>query len=518
MKTLFHRSTRLSHAQAICPASSERDRTAGCVRDLRHAWGWKHKFRAVIALNCAIVLTLVAADPPLNPAPPDASAATAATPAPPPSAPPKLSAAELEKLLMPIALYPDALLATLLPASVYPLEIVQAARFTADPNNASKIDEQPWDPSVKAIAKIPAALKKMNEDLQWTIQLGEAFLNQDKEVMDMIQSLRMKAQKGGTLRTTEQQVVVVTNVIVEKTVEQQVVVVTNTVVQIQPANPQTIYVPTYPPTVYAPPPAYVYDPLAPLITFGAGMAMGAILANNCDWGHGGCYWGGGHGDVDIDVNQNFNQNINRGNNTVNRGGNTINSGNRPSQQPGRGQKWQPDQNRVRSSGSAASARTMESRGWGSGGGAGGGARGNTPGGGNRVGGPSASTRPSTPAGNRPSSPSAGTRPSTPSAGARPSSPSASTRPSAAPSTRYSGGTPSVGASDRSAGGARPSASPSSRSSGSSAFGGGGGGSDRMSSQRGASSRGGGGISGGGGGRGGGGASRGGGGRGGGGRR
>ena len=76
--------------------------------------------------------------------------------------------------------------------------------------------------------------------------------------------------------------------VVEKTVEQQVVVVTNTIVQIQPSNPQVVYVPTYnPPTVYYPPPAYVYNPYAPLVTFGAGVAVGAIIANNCDWHHGG---------------------------------------------------------------------------------------------------------------------------------------------------------------------------------------------------------------------------------------
>ena len=76
-------------------------------------------------------------------------------------------------------------------------------------------------------------------------------------------------------------------------------VVTNTVVQIQPSNPQVVYVPTYNPyTVYYPPPAYVYNPYAPLVTFGAGVAVGAIIANNCDWHHGGCY----HGDVDINVN------------------------------------------------------------------------------------------------------------------------------------------------------------------------------------------------------------------------
>ena len=82
----------------------------------------------------------------------------------------------VDQLLAPVALYPDPLLATILPASVYPLEIVQAARFVADTNNVSKIDSQSWDDSVKAVAKIPAALKKLNDDLPWTIQLGEAFL------------------------------------------------------------------------------------------------------------------------------------------------------------------------------------------------------------------------------------------------------------------------------------------------------------------------------------------------------
>lgn len=93
------------------------------------------------------------------------SSPPAATPAPPPSAPAKLSATELEKLVAPIALYPDPLLATILPASVYPLEIVQAARFVADTNNLAKLDAQPWDDSVKAVARIPAAIKKLNEDI-----------------------------------------------------------------------------------------------------------------------------------------------------------------------------------------------------------------------------------------------------------------------------------------------------------------------------------------------------------------
>jgi hypothetical protein len=270
------------------------------------------------------------------------AAPAAATPSPPPSAPPKRSAAELEKLVAPIALYPDQLIATILPASVYPLEIVQAARFVANTNNIAKLDEQPWDDSVKAVARVPAAIQKMNDELTWTMELGDAFLAQDKEVMDTIQSLRSKAQKAGTLQTTPQQVVTVTNVIIEKTVEQKVVVVTNTVVQIQPSNPAVVYVPTYNPyTVYYPPPAYVYNPYAPLVTFTAGVAMGAIIANNCDWHHGGCY----HGDVDIDIDRTVNRNSN-----VNRSTTGARASSTSAQQ-----KWQPDQSRLSKSGSPAAA-------------------------------------------------------------------------------------------------------------------------------------------------------------------
>ena len=285
--------------------------------------------------------------------------------APPPSAPPKYSAADLEKLAAPIALHPDPLIAIILPASVYPLEIVQAARFVKDTNNVPKVDEQPWDENVKALAKFPAMIQKMNDDLTWTMDLGQAFLDQQKELMDTIQSLRAKAQALGTLKTTPQQIVVVTNTVIEKTVEQQVVFVTNTVVQIQPSNPQVVYVPTYPPSMYYyyPPPVYVGPP--PIVTFAAGIAVGAIIANNCDWHGGGIYvghhgvavWGGGgyHGDVDIDINRNVNINHN-----------TINNVNRPATTA---QKWQPDQSRMRSAGAAgtrSSTQSAQARGWSSG--------------------------------------------------------------------------------------------------------------------------------------------------------
>jgi hypothetical protein len=294
----------------------------------------------------------------------DARSQDASTP--PPSAAPKYSAAELEKLAAPIALHPDPLIAIILPASVYPLEIVQAARFVQDTNNVPKVDEQPWDDNVKALAKFPDMIQKMNDDLTWTMDLGQAFLDQQKELMDTIQSLRAKASNAGVLKTTEQQVIVVTNTVVETTIERQVVVVTNTIVQIQPANPQVVYVPVYPSSIYyySPPPVYVGPP--PALTFAVGVAVGAIIANNsCDWHGGGIYvghhgvavWGGGgyHGDVDININRNVNVN-----NT------TINNINRSTTAP---QKWQPDTTRMSTAGASrpkSGTASAQARGWGSG--------------------------------------------------------------------------------------------------------------------------------------------------------
>ena len=356
------------------------------------------------------------------------------TPAPPPSA-------------APIALHPDPLIAIILPASVYPLEIVQAARFVKDTNNVPKVDEQPWDENVKALAKFPAMIQQMNDDLTWTMDLGQAFLDQQKELMDTIQSLRAKAQALGTLKTTPQQIVVVTNTVIEKTVEQQVVYVTNTVVQIQPSNPQVVYVPTYPPSMYYyyPPPVYVGPP--PIVTFAAGIAVGAIIANDCDWHGGGIYvghhgvavWGGGgyHGDVDIDINRNVNIN-----NT------TINNVNRPTTTA---QKWQPDQSRMSTSGasgSRSSTQSAQSRGWSSG------------------------TAQAAPA-NRGTTANARPSPSTGAVSARPS-PSAS-RPSPSPSQSYNRPSPSTSRSSAFGGVSSGASTRQLSSRGSSSRGGGGGG-------------------------------------------
>lgn len=325
-----------------------------------------------------------------------AAMARAQTPAPspppsaaPPSAPAQMSEADLENIVGPIALYPDPLLATLLPASTYPLEIVQAARFIEDTNNISKVDSQSWDSNVKALARFPDVIKKMNDDLDWTSKLGQAFTQDQKGVMDAIQAMRNKAEQAGNLKDSPQQNIVVTNTVVTNTVEQLPVVVTNTVVQIEPAQPDVVYVPQYNPTVvYQTGPTYGETAAASIISFGAGIAAGAVIANNCNWHSGGVYvgprggvaWGGGyHGDVDINRNVNVNQNINRNlnqNNNVNRNVNQTANANRNLNQTANanvnrtgnlaqnsnyqgGQKWQPDASRAPSSPNF----DAQSRGW-----------------------------------------------------------------------------------------------------------------------------------------------------------
>jgi hypothetical protein len=429
---------------------------------------------------------------------------------PPPSAPPKFSPAELEKLAAPIALHPDPLIAILLPASAYPLEIVQAARFVKDTNNVSKVDAQPWDENVKAVAKFPALIAKMDADLSWTTDLGQAFVEQQKELMDVIQALRTKANTAGVLKTTPQQVIVVTNTVIEKTVQQTVVFVTNTVVQIQPSNPQVVYVPTYPPSIYYPPPVYAGPP--PVVTFAAGIALGAIIANNCDWGGGGIYvghhgvavWGGGsyhgHGDVNIKVDNSVN--IGNNNNQVNH--------NKVKNTQAQGQKWQPNQNRMSTAGAPtakANTQAAQNRGWNSGTASTAANRGATAGAQPSPGTPSASTRPaaSSPA-RQPSASTAARQPTAaPSTANRPApSSSAANRP--APSPNQSMSRPASGGGKESAfGGASNGAATRQASNrGSSSLGGGGGGGGGRFSGGGASasgnrSGGGGGRSGGGGG-------------------
>jgi hypothetical protein len=300
---------------------------------------------------------------------------------------------ELDQMLAPIALYPDALVAQILMASTYPLEIVEAARWRKQ--NASLKDkalqdalvQQPWDESVKSLAAFPDVLDRMNQDISWTQKLGDAFLGQQQQVMETIQGLRKKAQAAGNLKSNEYQKVE------NETQEGKQVIV------IEPANPEVVYVPTYQPTVVYgswPYPAYppYYPPYwAPVATpfvsgfaWGLGIAAGAALWSGCNWGG---------GDVNINTNRynNFNKtNISNGNwnhKPEHRGGAPYRD-NKSRQQYGQRDRQAAqgrDQFRGREQGAAlndrAGLQNAQSRGVGQGGGAGN--RGDFGGAGNRGG-------------------------------------------------------------------------------------------------------------------------------------
>ena len=264
--------------------------------------------RLIAALVCAVLVPPLQAQTP----PPQAPAsAQSAAPASAPSAP-TFSQQELEQLVAPIALYPDALLAQVLMASTYPLEVVSAERWVkANPGLKDKaledaLQKQPWDASVKSLAVFPQVLTMMSEKLDWTQKLGDAFLAQQKDVIATAQTLRGKAVAQGSLTDSKEQKVVTTQ---ENN---------TTIIKIEPTNPEVVYVPTYNPTVVyggwpypAYPPYYYYPP--------GYVAGGALLGFTAGVIVGGALWGGvnwGHGDVNVNVNRynNFNKtNISNGN-------------------------------------------------------------------------------------------------------------------------------------------------------------------------------------------------------------
>lgn len=306
--------------------------------------------------------------PPAEPRPAmgSTSPGVAATPAALPSQPVPPGASELELLAQPIALHPDPLLAVILPASVYPLEIVQAARFVRDTNNLTRLAEQPWDDKVKAVAQYPEVIAMMNDDIDWTTKLGQAFLNQPLELMNAIQSLRGRAQTSGALKTTPQQVVTSANAVVERMYDGKVVYVTNTVIEVRPASTNVLYVPTYnPSTVYVDD----NDGAEAVIGFGVALGMTAIIANNCDWYYGGCYWGH-YPPPPPHYPPPYHPPPGTPPPTGGRPPGERPPGDRP---PGDrppsastlpAQRWQPDQNRLSSAGAPATAQSREARGWG----------------------------------------------------------------------------------------------------------------------------------------------------------
>jgi len=196
---------------------------------------------------------------------------------------------QLQQLVAPIALYPDSLVAQILAASTFPEQVVEANRWLqAHPELkgdalGQSVDQQPWDPSVKALTAFPSVLGNMDRNLSWTSSLGDAYYNQEQDVMDAIQVMRQRAQQAGTLKSTPQQTV---------TTEGSTVV-------IQPVSPDFVYIPAYDPWV-----VYGY-PIAPWpywypypgiwyegsdLWFGVGFGIGFFAGYGWGWGHWGSDW------------------------------------------------------------------------------------------------------------------------------------------------------------------------------------------------------------------------------------
>lgn len=237
-------------------------------------------------LLCGLIASAAATSTGSGPAWSQDSSAAAETAAAPAPVPELLGPDELRKLVAPVALYPDDLLAIVLPASTNPLQIVQAQRFLENRKTDQKLQPDPeWDPSILALINYPEVVSKMNADLDWTEDLGNAVIDQQSDVMDMIQQIRAETYARGYLQSNETQVVIQ---------EKETII-------IEPSDPDYIYIPDYPPeAVYIeqpivyPPPVYVsHYPYywSPAATFFAGAIIGGAFGYGFDWD-----------DDDIDIN------------------------------------------------------------------------------------------------------------------------------------------------------------------------------------------------------------------------
>jgi Protein of unknown function (DUF3300) len=208
-----------------------------------------------------------------------------------PSEAPQPSPNQLNQLVAPVALYPDALVAQVLAAATYPSEVVEADRWMQQhpglqgQSLAHAVDPQPWDPSVKALTQFPSVLANMDKNLSWTSSLGEAYANHSQGVLDAVQTMRRRAQQAGTLKSTPQETI---------TAQGPTIV-------IAPANPQVVYVPAYNPwVVYGPPvafyPGWVGAPAVvaagPAIGFGVGIGIGVFAGFSWGWHNWGTDWHG----------------------------------------------------------------------------------------------------------------------------------------------------------------------------------------------------------------------------------
>jgi hypothetical protein len=206
-----------------------------------------------------------------------------------PTAAPQLSAQELQQLVAPIALYPDALVAQILAAATYPTQIVEADRWMQRHSNlkgeelAKEVDKQDWDPSIKALAQFPSVLENMDKNLSWTSSLGEAYANEPEDVTNAVQEMRQQAEKAGHLNSNEQERVTAQG---------------NTIV-IEPVSPDVVYVPAYDPWLVYGAPIVAYPGWYPVpgifwggvgLSFGVGFGVGYFGGFGWGWGHWGYDW------------------------------------------------------------------------------------------------------------------------------------------------------------------------------------------------------------------------------------
>src|SRR5664279_4939842 len=215
----------------------------------------------------------------------------AQAPSQPAQAPPyaQQSPAQVQQLVAPIALYPDSLVAQILAASTFPEQVVQADRWVqANPDLkgdalGQAVDQQPWDPSVKALTAFPSVLGNMDKNLSWTSSLGDAYYNQQQDMMDAVQVMRKRAQGAGNVKTTPQQTIAAQG----------------STITIEPASPEVVYIPEYDPwSTYGIPMApwpgwYEYPGIwfgGPNIAFGIGFGIGFYGGFECGWPHWGFDW------------------------------------------------------------------------------------------------------------------------------------------------------------------------------------------------------------------------------------
>jgi hypothetical protein len=252
-------------------------------------------FRFVVALAALLIPFATLAPTPAQETPPGPAAAQRAPDQQ------KFSGDRLDQMVAPIALYPDALLSQVLMAATYPLEVVEAARFMqahaglVGSNLEAALQEKDWDASVKSLCGFPDLLQRMNDNLDWLRDLGDASLAQQDELMDAAQRMRARAFDSGNLRSTRELVVTQRD---------------DRIIEIAPAVSEVVYVPTYYPTrvygawsspfwwypaFFLPPP-----PIGPWFYFGFGVPWGFGLWGGCDWG-----WGHSHVFVDVHAHNQF---------------------------------------------------------------------------------------------------------------------------------------------------------------------------------------------------------------------